>query len=61
MKLIRELHAQVWTISGVLLVLITLSGATFKQARLIFIVSLVLHFAGALFVSDDDSDNIEDT
>lgn len=59
MKLIKELHAQVWTISGVLLVLITLSGATFAKARLIFGISLVLHFAGVLLTKDED--NIEDT
>lgn len=59
MKLIKEIHAQVWTISGVLLVLITLSGPTLKKATTIFVVSLILHFLGVLF--SDDDDNIEDT
>ena len=54
MKLIKELHAQIWTICGVALVLITLSGATLTKAAWTFGVSLLLHFTGALLSKDDD-------
>lgn len=54
MKLIKELHAQVWTLCGVALVLITLSGATLSKAVWTFGVSLVLHFAGALLTKEDN-------
>ena len=56
MKLIKELHAQIWTVCGVALVLITLSGATLSKAIWTFGVSLLLHFAGALLSKDDDTD-----
>lgn len=59
MKLIRELHAQVWTVLGVALVLITLSGVTFTRALLAFAVSLVLHFLG-LLLPDDEADKTGD-
>lgn len=54
MKLIKELHAQVWTLCGVALVLITLSGATLSKAAWTFGVSLVLHFSGALLTKEDN-------
>lgn len=53
MKLLKELHAQVWTICGVALVLITLNGITLTRATMAFGISLVLHFAGVLFQNDD--------
>ncbi|CAB4145742.1 hypothetical protein UFOVP1219_73 [uncultured Caudovirales phage] len=53
MKLIKELHAQIWTVAGVILVLITLSGETLSKATVIFGVSLALHFIGVLFTNDD--------
>lgn len=55
MKLIKELHAQVWTLCGVALVLITLSGATLSKAAWTFGVSLALHFVGVLFTKDEDN------
>jgi hypothetical protein len=57
-KLIKELHALVWTIAGILLVLITLSGPTLTKATVIFVVGLIVHFLGVLLSGDD---NIEDT
>lgn len=55
MKLIKELHAQVWTLCGVALVLVTLSGITLQRATITFGVSLALHFVGVLITKDDDS------
>lgn len=55
MKLIKELHAQVWTLCGVALVLITLSGATLSKAAWTFGVSLALHLIGVLLTKDDDN------
>ena len=54
MKLIKELHAQVWTICGVALVLITLSGATLTKAAWTFSISLALHFVGVLATRDEE-------
>jgi len=58
MKVLKELHAQVWTVLGVALVLITLSGVTFTRALIAFAVSLVLHFIGLLLPDDDDGDDV---
>jgi hypothetical protein len=55
MKVLKELHAQVWTVLGVALVLITLTGETLSKAAWAFGISLVIHFAGALLTSDDDN------
>lgn len=56
MKLVRELHSQVWTILGVALVLITLSGVTLSRAAIAFGVSLVIHFIGVALIRNDDDD-----
>jgi len=53
-KLLKELHAQVWTICGVALVLITLNGITLQRATIAFGVSLALHFAGVVLQKDSE-------
>lgn len=58
MKLIKELHAQVWTVLGVALVLITLSGVTFTRALIAFGISLILHFVGLLLPDERDGDDV---
>jgi len=58
MKLIKELHAQVWTVLGVALVLITLSGVTFTRALIAFGISLILHFVGLLLPDEGDGDDV---
>ena len=56
MKLIKELHAQIWTVCGTLLVLYTLTGQTLKLATYTFVASLGLHFLGTALPEKDDSD-----
>lgn len=56
MKLLKELHAQVWTVCGTLLVLYTLTGQTLRLATYTFVASMVLHLAGALIVSEGDDE-----
>lgn len=56
MKLVRELHAQIWTVCGTLLVLYTLTGQTLKLATYTFVASMGLHLIGALFTSEGDSE-----
>jgi hypothetical protein len=53
MKLMRELHAQIWTVCGTLLVLYTLTGQTLRLATYTFVASLGLHFLGALLDSEE--------
>ncbi len=56
MKFIKELHAQIWTVCGTLLVLYTLTGQTLKLATYTFVASLGLHFLGTMLPGEDDSD-----
>lgn len=56
MKVLKELHAQVWTLLGVALVLITLTGDTLSKAAWAFGISLALHVVG-LLLPDDTTDD----
>lgn len=53
-KFFKEAHALAWTVSGTLLVLITLSGDTQKLAVRISIITLVVHLLGVLFSRDSE-------
>jgi hypothetical protein len=53
MKWIKELHAQVWTVCGTLLVLYTLTGQTLRLATTTFAIAIGLHFLGVLLPSED--------
>lgn len=57
MKFIKEVHAQVWTVCGTLLVLYTLTGQTLKLATWTFIGALGLHFLGTALPEDSDEDS----
>lgn len=54
MKFIKELHAQIWTVCGTLLVLYTLTGQTLKLATWTFIVSFGLHMVGTALPEDSE-------
>jgi len=55
MNLIKEIHAQIWTVCGTLLVLYTLTGQTLKMATYTFIGALILHFIGTSIPERDNS------
>jgi hypothetical protein len=57
MKLIKELHAQIWTVCGTLLVLYTLTGQTLRLATWTFVISMVLHLIGVTL--EDEGENEE--
>lgn len=52
----REIHNLIWTVSGIGLVLITLSGEVLKYALWISVVSLIAHLIGFAFISGQDED-----
>lgn len=54
MKLLKEVHAQIWTVCGTLLVLYTLTGQTLKMATWTFIGALALHFIGTTLPDDEE-------
>lgn len=57
MKWIKELHAQIWTVCGTLLVLYTLTGQTLRLATTTFVIGLGLHFLGVLLPEDSEPDS----
>jgi hypothetical protein len=57
MKFIKEIHAQIWTVCGTLLVLYTLTGQTLKLATMTFIGAIGLHFLGLLLPEESDKDS----
>lgn len=57
MKWIKELHAQIWTICGTLLVLYTLTGQTLRLATITFVAGLGLHFLGVLLPEESEPDS----
>ena len=59
MKLLKELHSQVWTVLGVALVLITLTGETLSKAAWAFAISLAIHFAGLLIPDSPNDDSFD--
>lgn len=54
MKFLKEVHAQIWTVCGTLLVLYTLTGQTLKMATWTFVGALGLHFIGTMIPEDSD-------
>lgn len=56
MKFIKELHAQIWTVCGTLLVLYTLTGQTLKLATYTFVASFVLHMIGTAMPEDSNEE-----
>lgn len=56
MRLVKELHAQIWTVCGTLLVLYTLTGQTLKLATYTFVASLGLHLLGTTLPEEDDTE-----
>ena len=55
-KLINQISELAWTVGGVGLVLITLSGSTLKWGIWISIASLVMHIIGVVLEKDEDDD-----
>lgn len=56
MKFLKEVHAQLWTVCGTLLVLYTLTGQTLKLATWTFIAALLLHFAGTALPEEESEE-----
>jgi hypothetical protein len=52
-KLLNQISDLAWTVGGVGLVLITLSGPTLKWGIWISIASFVLHIVGVLVETDE--------
>jgi hypothetical protein len=59
-KFFKETSALSWTLGGTALVLITLSGPTRVLGLWISVFSLVIHFLGALFSSDEEKEEDEE-
>jgi len=55
-KLLKELHAQIWTVCGTLLVLYTLTGQTLRMATYTFLASFGLHLIGALVMNEGEEE-----
>ena len=53
----REIHNLIWTLSGIGLVLITLSGQVLEYALWISGVSLLAHLIGFLFFGSEGGDD----
>ena len=57
-RIMNEMSALGWTLGGTALVLITLSGETFRLAIIISIVSLLVHMAGVMWnYFDEESED----
>ena len=52
-KLLNELHALAWTLSGGAIVLITLSGSTRTYGLWLTIAAFVIHMFGIIVKKDD--------
>jgi hypothetical protein len=48
-RIMNEMSALGWTLGGTALVLITLSGETFRLAMIISSISLLVHMAGVVW------------
>ena len=48
-RIMNEMSALGWTLGGTALVLITLSGETFRLAMIISAISLLVHMAGVVW------------
>lgn len=55
----KSLLGEAWTLAGVLLVIITLSGEVRTQAIVISVVALLLWFAGNALDRDDEEEDRE--
>lgn len=56
-RVMNEMSALGWTLGGTALVLITLSGETFRLAIIISILSLLVHMAGVIWnYFEEDAD-----
>lgn len=52
-KILKELHALAWTLSGGVIVLITLSGKTQTYGLWLTITAFVVHMFGALIKKEE--------
>lgn len=52
-KILNELHALAWTLSGGVIVLITLSGKTQAYGLWLTIAAFVVHMFGVLIKKED--------
>jgi hypothetical protein len=57
-RIMNEMSALGWTLGGTALVLITLSGETFRLAMIISGLSLLVHMAGVIW-NHFDEENAE--
>lgn len=55
-RIMNEMSALGWTLGGTALVLITLSGETFRLAMIISALSLMVHMAGVVWSHFDEDD-----
>ena len=55
----KSILGEAWTLAGVLLVIITLSGEVRNQAIVISVVALLLWFAGNALDRDDEEEDRE--
>lgn len=53
----RKILGETWTLAGVLLVIITLSGPVRQQAIYISGIALLFWFAGLILDSNDDTED----
>jgi len=52
-KILNELHALAWTLSGGVIVLITLSGKTQAYGLWLTIAAFIIHMFGVLIKKED--------
>lgn len=55
----KSILGEAWTLAGVLLVIITLSGEVRTQAIVISVIALLLWFAGTALDRDDEEEDRE--
>jgi|688.fasta_scaffold427412_2 hypothetical protein len=55
-KILKELHALAWTISGGVIVIITLSGQTRTYGLWLTVGAFVVHMFGIIIKKDDNEE-----
>jgi hypothetical protein len=55
-KILRELHALAWTISGGVIVIITLSGQTRTYGLWLTVAAFAVHMFGTIIKKDDNEE-----
>jgi hypothetical protein len=55
-KIFNELHALAWTLSGGVIVIITLSGETRTYGLWLTVAAFAIHMIGVLIKKDEDNE-----